>query len=66
MLIIAGLLLLVAGVIVTFGERLPVRLGRLPGDFVIRGKSGTFYFPVVTCIILSLLLTAIGWLFGRR
>lgn len=66
MLIIAGLLLLVLGVLVILGERLPIRLGRLPGDIVVRGKNTAFYFPVVTCIVISVILTAIMWLFNRR
>jgi hypothetical protein len=65
-LIGAGIVLLIAGVLVMIGERLPIRLGRLPGDIVYRGKNTTFYFPVVTCIILSILLTLIFSLFGRR
>jgi len=65
-LIVIGVVLVVAGVLLTFGERLPIRLGRLPGDIVIRGKSGTFYFPVVTCLLLSVVLTLLSWLFSRR
>ncbi len=66
LLIYAGIALVIAGILVTFGERLPIRFGRLPGDIVLRGKNTTFYFPVVTCIFLSLLLTLIGWLVSRR
>jgi hypothetical protein len=66
MLIIAGLVLVAAGLLVTFGDRLPVKLGRLPGDIEIRGKSGSFYFPVVTCLLLSVLLSLVMWLFNRR
>ena len=65
-LIYAGLAFLVLGVLVTLGERLPIRLGRLPGDIVVRGKSTTFYFPIVTCLIVSLVLTLLSWLFSRR
>lgn len=65
-LILIGVALIVLGVIVTLGERLPIRLGRLPGDIVIRGKNSTFYFPLVTCLILSLILTLLSWLFSRR
>jgi len=66
MLIYAGLALLILGVLVPFGERLPIRFGRLPGDLVVRGKNTTFYFPVVTCLILSVVLTVLSWLFSRR
>ena len=65
-LIVMGLLLVAAGLLVTLGDRLPVRFGRLPGDIVIKGKNGTFYFPVVTCLLLSLLLTLVMWIFNRR
>jgi len=66
MLIYAGLALLILGVLVTLGERLPIRLGRLPGDIVVRGKNTTFYFPIVTCLIVSVVLTLVSWLFSRR
>jgi hypothetical protein len=65
-LIYAGVLLIVVGVLFLLGDKLPFRLGRLPGDIVIRGKHTTFYFPIVTCLILSAVLTLIGWLFSRR
>jgi len=66
MLILTGVALIVIGVVVSFGDRLPLRLGRLPGDIRIEGKSGGFYFPVVTCLLLSAVLTLVMWLFGRR
>ena len=66
MLIILGVILIVAGLVFTLGERLPIRLGRLPGDIVIRGKNSTFYFPWVTSLLISIILTALLWLFGRR
>ena len=65
-LIILGLVLVAAGILVTLGARLPMKLGRLPGDVVIRGKSGVFYFPIVTCIIVSAVLSLVMWLIGRR
>jgi hypothetical protein len=61
-----GLLLVVAGVLVSLAGKLPFKLGRLPGDIAIEGKNGGgFYFPIVTCLLLSALLTALGWLFNR-
>lgn len=66
LLIYAGIVLVILGILITFGERLPIRFGRLPGDIVLRGKNTTFYFPIVTCLIVSLVLTLIGWLFSRR
>jgi hypothetical protein len=61
-----GIALVIVGIIVTFGEKLPIRLGRLPGDIVIRGKNSVFYFPLATSILLSVLLSLVMWLFNRR
>ena len=67
LLILTGVVLIVAGLIVTFGDRFGLsRLGRLPGDMVYRRGNLTIYFPLVTSIVLSLVLTALIWLFGRR
>jgi Protein of unknown function (DUF2905) len=65
-LIILGLILVAAGVLITFGESLPIKLGRLPGDIVIRGKNSVFYFPIVTSLLLSVILTLVMWVFHRR
>ena len=65
-LIILGVVLIVVGLLFTLGERLPMRLGRLPGDIVVRGKNGVFYFPIVTSLLISLVLTIVMWLIGRR
>ena len=67
LLILVGGLLIVLGLALTFGERLSYfRIGRLPGDIVYRRGNFTFYFPLVTSILLSLILTALFWFFGRR
>lgn len=65
-LTLIGLAVLILGVIVSLGEKLPIRFGRLPGDIVVRGKHSVFYFPLVTCLLLSVVLSLILWLFGRR
>ena len=65
-LIYAGLALLALGILLTLGDRLPIRLGRLPGDIVLRGKNSTFYFPIVTCLVVSVVLTLLSWIFSRR
>lgn len=65
-MIALGLIILVLGVILTLGEKLPIRFGRLPGDIVIRGRNSTFYFPLVTCLLVSALLSFLLWLFNRR
>jgi uncharacterized protein (DUF3084 family) len=64
--IILGLILVVAGILMALGDRLPIKLGRLPGDIVVRGKNGAFYFPIVTCLLVSAVLSLAMWLIGRR
>ena len=64
-LLILGTVLFVAGAFFFFGGRLPFRLGRLPGDIVHRGEHTTFYFPIVTCIVLSVGLSLLFWLLSR-
>ena len=65
-LIALGVIILALGVILTLGEKLPIRLGRLPGDIVIRGTNSVFYFPLVTCLVISMVLSFVLWLFGKR
>ncbi|HLG98752.1 MAG TPA: DUF2905 domain-containing protein [Bryobacteraceae bacterium] len=65
-LIVLGLIVVALGVIVSLGEKLPIRFGRFPGDIVVRGKHTVFYFPIVTSLLLSVVLTFILWLFSRR
>ena len=64
-LLVFGGVAVVAGAFLFFGGRLPLRLGRLPGDVVHRGEHSTFYFPIVTCLVLSVGLSLIFWLFSH-
>ena len=64
-MIIAGVALVVLGVLLEYGNRLPLKLGHLPGDIIIRGKNGSFYFPLVTCLVLSAILSLVMWLVRR-
>ena len=68
LLILLGAVLVVLGLLLTLGGKLNLPLGRLPGDIVYRGRNTTFYFPIVTCLLLSAALTLILWLvsFFRR
>ncbi len=59
--IVLGLILVGIGVLLKLG----VPLGRLPGDIVIRRGNATFYFPIVTCIIVSVVLSLLSMI-GRR
>jgi hypothetical protein len=65
-LIAIGAVLMVIGLLITLGARLPFRVGRLPGDILVRGKHSVFYFPLMTCLLLSVVLSVVLWLLGRR
>jgi hypothetical protein len=62
MLLILGIVLVGVGALLVFGAKLPFRLGRLPGDIVYQGRNTTFYFPIVTCLVVSLALTLFFWI----
>ena len=65
MMIFAGVAFAAVGALVWFASRsggLPFRIGRLPGDIAYQGRHGSFYFPVVTCILVSVILTLVMWL----
>jgi hypothetical protein len=64
LLVIGGMIVLVGAVLLLAG-RFNLPLGRLPGDIIYRGKNSVFYFPIVTCILISVLLSLILWLLGR-
>ena len=63
LLIVVGLALVLAGLAWPLLSR--IGLGRLPGDIVIQRGSTSFYFPLVTCIVVSIVLSALMWLFNR-
>ena len=65
MLIILGVLVAVAGLVFILMGRTHLPIGRLPGDIVYRGKHTTFYFPLATSILLSVVLTLVLWLAGK-
>jgi Protein of unknown function (DUF2905) len=64
-LMMFGVLLVLVGMFFYFGGKLPFRLGRLPGDMVHQGEHTTFYFPIVTCLVLSAGLSFFFWLLSR-
>jgi len=64
-LIVLGAVIVIAGVVVLVAGRANLPIGRLPGDIVYRGKNTSFYFPIVTCIVLSAVLSLIFWIAGR-
>ena len=63
LLILGGIVLVAVGVLWVLGEK--VGLGRLPGDIVIRGERSTFYFPLATSLLLSILLSLLVWFIQR-
>jgi len=65
LLVLAGLILVVGGLILMLFGRTNLPLGRLPGDIIYRGKNTTFYFPLATSILLSVVLSVILYLVGR-
>jgi hypothetical protein len=65
MLIILGVVLMVAGLMLTLFGRWNLPLGRLPGDIVVRGKNTTFYFPLATSVVVSVVLSILMYLVGR-
>jgi len=61
-LVIAGVILVALGLTFMAGSRFSFfGLGRLPGDIAYRGKNFQFYFPIVTCVVLSVVLTLVFW-----
>ena len=65
-LLVLGVLLVIAGLALEFGPRLPFRIGRLPGDIYFHRGNTTFYFPIITCLLVSVVLTLVLWIFNRR
>jgi hypothetical protein len=65
LLLFFGVILVVAGVVLMVFGRMNIPLGRLPGDIVYRGKSTTFYFPLATSILLSMVLSVVLYFIGR-
>ena len=65
LLLVLGGVVTVIGALLYFGARLPFRLGRLPGDVVHRGEHITVYFPIVTCLVVSAVISLVLWLIGN-
>jgi hypothetical protein len=65
MLVVVGALLVVAGAFLVFLGRTSLPIGRLPGDILYRGKNTTFYFPLATSILLSVVLSILLYVISR-
>jgi hypothetical protein len=64
-LLISGAVMALVGALFLFSTKLPW-IGRLPGDIVVHRKNFTFYFPLATTILISIFLTLLFWLFGKK
>ncbi len=64
LLVITGLFIAILGLFLIFFEKIPF-IGKLPGDIIIRRKNFTFYFPLMTGILLSILISIILYIIGR-
>jgi len=65
MLLGVGLAIALAGVLILLAARMGLPLGRLPGDITYKGKNFAFYFPLGTCVLISVILSAILYLLSR-
>jgi hypothetical protein len=64
LLILLGVLIIVIGIVLVVGEKIPW-IGKLPGDLIIKKNKYTFYFPITTSILISIILTLLLWIFRR-
>jgi len=64
-LIVFGLILIILGTFLTLGGKIPW-LGRLPGDIYIHRKGFSFYFPIATCILISIIISFVIWLVSKK
>ncbi len=64
-LIIVGAIMMLVGGVLLLSGKIPW-LGRLPGDIIVQKKNFTFYFPLATSILLSIILTLLFWIFGKK
>ncbi len=64
-LIVFGAVLILAGALLTFINKVPF-LGKLPGDIYIEKKNFTFYFPLMTSLLISIILSLLFWSWSRR
>jgi hypothetical protein len=64
-LIVLGVVIAAVGALLSLSDKVPW-LGRLPGDIFIHKRNFTFYFPLATSIVISIVLTFLFWIFGRR
>lgn len=64
-IMLIGMVIVIIGFLLTFSDKLPFQLGRLPGDIIIKKEGFTFYFPLTTSILVSVVLSLLFYLFGK-
>ena len=64
-IIFIGIVIVIIGIILSFSDKLPFELGKLPGDIVYKKENAIFYFPITTSIIISIILSLLFTLFGK-
>lgn len=64
-IIFIGVVIIFIGILLTFSDKLPFSLGKLPGDIVYKKENFSFYFPITTSIIVSVVLSLFFYLFGK-
>jgi len=64
-LLFAGVFLSLTGVLLIFSDKLPFDFGKLPGDFLYKKENFTFYFPLTSSILISIVLSLLFYLFGK-
>jgi uncharacterized membrane protein required for colicin V production len=64
-LVLLGAIIAVAGALLYYSGKLPFRIGHLPGDIMHRGERTTFYFPITTSIVVSIVLSLIFWILSQ-
>jgi hypothetical protein len=65
LILAAGIVFVIVGAFLMLSGKIPW-LGKLPGDIFVQRKNFTFYFPLATCILISILLTFLFWIFGKK
>ena len=64
-IIFFGIIIVIIGIILLFSDKLPFNLGKLPGDIAIKKENFSFYFPITTSIIISIVLSLLLFLYGK-
>jgi len=64
-IIFIGIIIVIIGIVILFSDRLPFNLGKLPGDISYKKENFSFYFPITTSILISIVLSLLFYLFGK-